>query len=206
MGSYVMHLCVSDAIKKKLKLSNKFIYGSLLPDVIKSITGDREHTHYIVKRVINGEQRELPDIKKAINDITLKDKEIEMGYIAHLVEDYIWFNEYIPTYAKVLDEQNVIYLKDKTVHSKEDFSREMYSDYYNINKYIIQKYNIDVEEVKSFLKYVLNNESYNIVKKNMEYRNIEDISNNVFLTKESIDSYIEKATYEVEKVIKKLGE
>ena len=47
MGSFLMHIGVSEIVRKKLNLSAKFIYGSILPDLMKMETGDRTGTHFL---------------------------------------------------------------------------------------------------------------------------------------------------------------
>ena len=81
MSSYIMHMCISDIVKRKLNLTYKFVYGSILPDVIKSITGDRDITHFIKHVIVDGDRRSLPDLQKAINDLKIEDNEIRIGYI-----------------------------------------------------------------------------------------------------------------------------
>lgn len=107
MGSYLMHLYVSNKVKEKLGLSTKFLYGSVKPDIIKTINNDRQGSHYIKVVNISGEIRELPDISKAIKSVMKLecDNEIKLGYIAHLVQDYIWFNNYIPRFASKTEER-----------------------------------------------------------------------------------------------------
>lgn len=97
MSSYIMHMCVSDIVKRKLNLTDKLIYVSILPDVLKTINKDRAGTHYLEKVVIDGDIRNLPVIQRAIDSLDIQDTEIRMGYIAHLVEDLIWFNKYVPS-------------------------------------------------------------------------------------------------------------
>ena len=111
MSSYIMHICTSDIVKRKLNLTDKFVYGSALPDILKEISQDRNGTHYIQKVIVNGEKRNLPNIQNAINSLQIEDKEIKMGYIAHLLEDLIWFNEFIPRYAKDLGNTRIQFFR-----------------------------------------------------------------------------------------------
>ena len=86
MSSYIMHMGVSEIVKKKLKLTDKFILGSILPDNLKSITGDRDGTHYIEKIIIAGEERKLPNIKDALNKLDIQDKEIKSFLVYGIIE------------------------------------------------------------------------------------------------------------------------
>ena len=207
MSSYIMHMCVSQKVKEKLGLTDKFIYGSVLPDIIKSVTGDRDGTHYIEIVHIDGEIRCLPKINTAINELNIKDKEIRLGYIAHLIEDYIWFNEYIPSYAKKINEEQVRYLFDDSVHTNEEFRDVMYSDYSNCNKYIANKYNVDFNQLLGkILEQIVDKKEKQIVLECTKCLENQDITKNMFMTKESIDSYINRCTEIVEKEIKKILE
>lgn len=205
MGSYMMHLAVSNNVKKKLKLSDDFLYGSLLPDILKEEGQDRKINHYLKEETINGSIRRLPDISRAIGDIDkFENKEIALGYIAHLIEDYIWFSVYIPSYVEE-KEDKCIYLKDNSVHSIQEFRKDIYSDYESSNKYILGYMKENIEELKNRLEKIADTkERKEKVKECMSVNKLKNIKNNIFMTKESIDSYIEIATKEVERIISKL--
>lgn len=205
MGSYMMHLAVSNKVKKKLKLSDDFLYGSLLPDILKEEGQDRNINHYLREQIIEGNSSWLPDISRAIGDIDkFENKEIALGYIAHLIEDYIWFSVYIPSYAEE-KEDKCIYLKDNSAHTLKEFDEDIYSDYNNSNAYILSLIKEDINDLKNRL---INIADTKVRRKNIEkWINIphgNGINTNIFITKESIDSYIEMATKEVERVISKL--
>ena len=137
-------MCVSDIVKRKLNLTDKFICGSILPDVLKTINKDRAGTHYLEKVVIDGDIRNLPVIQRAIDSRDIQDTEIRMGYIAHLVEDLIWFNKYVPSYAKKISEDEMRYIVDENVHTLQEFRENMYMDYSNSSEYITKKCNVDM--------------------------------------------------------------
>ena len=46
MISLKMHLAISEEVRKELNLSDDFILGSVLPDIIKMIIKDRKKTHF----------------------------------------------------------------------------------------------------------------------------------------------------------------
>lgn len=46
MSSLKMHLAISEEVRKELNLSDDFILGSVLPDIIKQIIKDRKKTHF----------------------------------------------------------------------------------------------------------------------------------------------------------------
>ncbi len=191
--------------KKRLNLTDKFVYGSVLPDNIKKITGDRDSTHYINKVIANGDIRELPDIQKAIKELEIEDKEIRLGYIAHLVEDHIWFNDFIPSYAIDLGNNKIQYLKDNSIHTDDEYRETMYSDYSNSSSYVVNRCGVNIQKLLSSLENIAENEQHKeLIIDNTRYSINVDLTNNTFMTKESIDKYIEVCTNEVEKVISDL--
>ena len=208
MSSYIMHLCISDKVKRNIGLTDKFVYGSVLPDIIKNITGDRDKTHYIKNVKVGQEIRHLPDIQKAIDELDIKDKEIKLGYIAHLIEDYIWFNEDIPNYSEIVSDKELRYNKDNTIHSLEEFRQDMYSDYTSSNYYIVKTTDTNIEELKdNLLAVIQDSEHQKVLLENMLYDVNADVDKNIFMTKENIDSYVQRATKEVEnKIMELLGE
>lgn len=202
MSSYIMHMCVSHIVKKKLNLTDKFVYGSALPDILKTLNNDRKGTHYLETVIINGERRNVPIIQNAIEQLDIEDEEIRLGYIAHLIEDLIWFKKYIPSYTEFADNGKIRYLSDGSIHTSEQFREDIYSDYSNSSEYVMRKCNVDGNELISSLENMVQDKQHmELIKENMTYIKNVGIDNNVFMTKESIDSYIEESTQEVERII-----
>lgn len=207
MSSYMMHLCISNKVKEKLNLTNEFLYGSILPDVVKQAGEPRNINHYIERVKIGDKERDLPNIKKAIEEIVVgENKEQELGFIAHLIEDYIWFREYIPSYAEKTQDGNILYIKDNSIHTSDEFKEDIYSDYTNSNYYVQSIIGMDkIKQLKQELLNIANPDEYKrIVEEGIRFTQKSDLMNNIFMTKESIDTYIYQATNEVEKVISKL--
>ncbi|MBR5227635.1 MAG: zinc dependent phospholipase C family protein [Clostridia bacterium] len=207
MSSYVMHLCISNKIKENLNLTDKFLYGSVLPDIIKEITGDREGTHFLKESIVEGQLRKLPQIEKAIAELDIGDKEIKLGYIAHLIEDYIWFSEYIPKFTKKVSNEEIKYLKDGTIHSIEEYRNNIYFDYSNSNKYLIDN-NIDFEKMKEGIVSLMPDENQiKVFSKSTDCTINLGIASNTFLTKEVMDEYLKIAQRLTEaKILELLGE
>ena len=133
------------------------------------------------------------------------DKEIKLGYIAHLIEDYVWFNKYIPLYAEKLVNGQVKYLKDGSIHTAEEFSRDMYLDYSNAGPYVITKCRADIEKIRNTLcKLIEDEDKLKVVLEYTKYADKDNIALNKFMTKESMDRYIKESTEEVEKIVLKL--
>lgn len=205
MGSFVMHIGISEIVRKKLNLSTKFIYGSILPDLIKMETGDRTGTHFLKTFSTKDGIQKLPMVDDAITMLNGKfDKEIRLGYIAHLIEDFIWFEKYIPSFALHLEQGRLVYLKDNTIHFEEEFGKDMYDDYTKINNYIIDKYCNEYKSIKEQLLKRMTKEEKGFLDKNDKLTKTDETDNLAVITKEAIDSYIEETTEKVENIIKEL--
>ncbi len=205
MGSYLMHIGITEKVRRKLKLSSKFIYGSILPDLVKMETGDRTGTHFL-KTVIQGEDvKKLPVLDDAISMLSDKlDKEVRLGYIAHLIEDLLWFEKYIPVFATKLEEGKKQYLADNSVHSSEEFSKDIYEDYSKINSYMVEKCELDYIKLKEQLKEIMTDKEVEFLEKNDLMRDIKEIDTTKVITKDKLDEYIKEAEEKVEVVIKEL--
>lgn len=205
MGSYLMHIGITEKVRKKLNLSYKFIYGSILPDLIKMGTGDRKGSHFL-KTIIDGENvKNLPVIENAISMLRNKlDKEVYLGYIAHLIEDHIWFEKYIPTFATVYVQGKLSYLSDNSEHSSFEFSKDIYEDYEKINAYMVEVCNVDYSTLKQELEKIMNETELNFLNKNANMRDVKEIHTTKIITKDRLDEYIKESEEKVEEVIKNL--
>lgn len=201
VSSYIMHICISDIIRRKHKLSEKYLYGCILPDLQKELGIDREKTHFTKRIEKEGSIRFLPQIDIATNELKDKlDKEVYLGYISHLIEDYIWFNKYIPKYTIKLNENEVLYLKDNTIHSLVEYRNNVYSDYRYFAKYVINKCEIDLTETLNAMKCILNSKEKILLLQNTNI-NVEILSGAILISKESIDQYIKECVSEVDKFV-----
>ena len=205
MGSYLMHIGITEKVRRKLKLSSKFIYGSILPDLVKMETGDRTGTHFL-KTVVQGEDvKKLPALDDAISMLSDKlDKEVRLGYIAHLIEDLLWFEKYIPGFATKLEEGKKQYLADNSVHSAEEFSKDIYEDYSKINSYMVESCNLDYAKLKQELSKIMNEKEIEFLSKNDHMRDFKEIDTTKVITKDKLDEYIKEAEEKVVVVIKEL--
>lgn len=201
MSSYIMHICISNIVKNKYNLSSKYMYGSVLPDLKKNMGCDRTSTHFTEKVETKGGIRDLPQIDKAI--LELKDKmnfEVYLGYISHLIEDYIWFNKYIPEYTKKLNENEVLYLKNNSIHSLDEYRNDVYSDYRYFAKYIVDKCEMNLTQTLKDISHYLNEEETKILIQNTSI-NTEAPSSAILISTESIDKYIQECVSEVDKIV-----
>ena len=126
---------------EKIEITNpKFFYlGSIAPDCAKIVGINRNVTHYIK----DNEKGDYPRINRFLNkysNVLDKNHPFELGVYVHLLTDNIWFKEFIHNYtSKVTD-------LDGNVHkiNNEEFCKILYNDYSNLNKKIIDDYNMDL--------------------------------------------------------------
>ena len=205
MGSYLMHIGITEKVRRKLKLSTKFIYGSILPDLVKMETGDRTGTYFLKTIEDKDGIKRLPVIDDAISILSDKlDKEVRLGYIAHLIEDLLWFEKYIPSFATKLEEGKKQYLADNSVHSAEEFSKDIYEDYSKINSYMVEKCELEYGKLKEQLKEIMTDKEVEFLEKNDHMMNLKEIDTTKVITKDKLDEYIKEAEEKVEVVIKEL--
>lgn len=150
MGSIVMHLCASNEANKILKCdSNRFLIGSIAPDIHKIATGSRRDSHYIKDVYINEKKYQLPDLDNFLeeNINKMKQDDFYKGYYSHLIADEIWYKEITDRFIdRLSDDQTEIKLvgyNDFIPYEK--YRKDIYEDYNSINSFLIQKYNIDVD-------------------------------------------------------------
>ena len=142
MASMIIHICISNMVKEELNLSDKFLAGSIMPDLKKMAGFDRGITHYLKYVVEDGNVMHLPDLDKFIQENTFKLLDFKtLGTYAHLIEDKIWFEKFVGKYIKWHDEDLglVTNLKTGKVYDFDTFSKQIYSDYLNVNKKVISK-------------------------------------------------------------------
>ncbi len=210
MGSLLMHLCVAKKLQKKYKFSDKFIIGNIKPDLLKLAGDSKERTHYLEDVIENSSVKSLPNVLKYEQDNKdkLKD-EMVLGYISHLTEDKVWFDKYIGKYARknANDITKIDYLEYGVTKSDKEFSKDIYNDYNNLNKYLSEKYLIDVDKIKNTLKDICaNKEMKNRIDSCFIIKDADIQKDNTFITTDDVNTYIEdsfkKACIEIDKILK----
>jgi hypothetical protein len=177
--------------------------------MIKILTKKRDETHYIKEHMYQGRLVRLPDLEKFLSDN--KDKlhdEITLGYYAHLIEDRIWFDAYIGSFAKCIDKENILYTSDNTIHNTEEFRKDIYSDYINVDSYIIEKNNIDIDKIRLELKKELIEYKIDkVIDENLVTPvKFVELKNN-FISSSCLNRYIDESVEKVKKeMIRILGE
>lgn len=209
MASILIHICISNIVKDELGLSEKFLSGSVIPDLKKMAGFDRGITHYLKYVVRDGNVMQLPDLEKFIEENTFKLLEFKtLGKYAHLIEDRIWFEKFVGKYIKWHDENLdlVTNLKTGKIYSFDDFSKQIYSDYYSVTNKLISKYKLDMEKISKQIKENLNDEVLiECFDKHLDNINKNNVSEKrYFLTDEDLDEYISMSINEVIKRINEL--
>ncbi|MBR4110866.1 MAG: zinc dependent phospholipase C family protein [Clostridia bacterium] len=207
MSSFKMHLVISKKVQEKFDFGNEFLLGALLPDLYKLLYKDRSKTHFEKVDM----QEALPNIEFYCEEYLKTKSEIKYGYLSHLIEDKIWFHEYIfGKYVIKKDDGKHIYKKDFSEHTYEEYLDAMYTDYSIIDEYIKEVEKIDVYRIADELKECA--ERMQII----DWKGIVDIidevlvkdykkeninSERTFISIEDYNEYIQKSTDEAIKVI-----
>lgn len=147
MASRLIHYLIAEEITKINNQINRdrFVYGSLLPDLSLHEDGSYDRAHYGE----NHNEREL----KGINWHKFRDKyylnmnndALYLGYYCHLIMDALWFSKIAEKYIRIhpYPERNIYYQK-----SYEDYRILNYllSKEYDL-KYHILILDTDIEEI-----------------------------------------------------------
>ena len=209
MGSIVMHLCVAHEANKVLKLdNNKFMVGSIAPDIHKISGGSRIDSHYIKKYEIDGKTYELPDLDAFIKEhgTQIKDDAFIAGYYAHLIADRIWYKEVSCKYTEMEGEDFVKVIGKENPLPYDEYRRQIYDDYTTINDFLLQKYNVDTDYLYNVAVLNVDRADFQkMLEKNLESKGYE-VDENVqlnILQMDDILEWIEKSKDEIIKEISK---
>lgn len=162
MSSLKMHIAISEEIRKQFNLSNDFLLGAILPDIIKLLRKERITSHFEIDN-----QVDLEKFKKMQTNIN---SDLVLGYYAHLIEDKIWFESYMLNKYCILPD----YTDDK-----------LYSDYSYVDESMYKKLNLDTLKIKKDLLSVLKTVNINDIC-------LMEFSNKYILNKDEIRLKIEE--------------
>lgn len=207
MSSIILHLCIGNEVKKRLNLSDKFIYGALLPDILRMSGIQRNETHYITK-YIDG-VFEVPDLEKYLNENLkdIKENDVKLGYYAHLLQDKIWYNHYVIDYVSVDKDDNskIKFLNDGKIYELKDYTSHMYNDFSRLDMYIIEKYNVHIEKIKEkLLKFTEDSNIQRIIDESLSEKVYVKKGDGFFLNESGADKYIDECVEETVKAIKEI--
>lgn len=191
MASIIMHICISNLVRQKYDYSYDFLLGSIMPDILKKSGVDKNKVHYRTN-----EDYTLYEIDKYAKekDLINKKDELSLGYLLHLIEDKI-LAKYINTKIKEInidDQEYITYLFDNdSLHKKQEFINMIHNEYAIIDKYLLRKYNINLEYItKRILRANKDENLDEIIKKELEVHNIEEDTNLKVLQIDYIERYI----------------
>ena len=160
MSSLKMHIAISKKIKDELDYSNLFLVGSILPDIIKLILGERTSSHFEFNNNI--------DLDKYILAQNNLSNELILGYYAHLIEDKIWFESYMTKKYKKLQEYS-------------DY--KLYNDYAFIDNLMYKKLGINTQNISEII-------FENIEKINVKAIHLMNCKNEYMINNESVKEKI----------------
>ncbi len=208
MSSIISHIYISNILKEKYNLNNEFLYGAMLPDVLTVAVNfkTKNTTHYLQHGILNENEGDYPDIEKFINEnkLSLPKNLMLQGYLAHLIEDMIWYSISIPNMAIKRDDKIVLYTKDNSIHSEEEFSKDIYSDYPIIDRYLLKNSNINISELQNEFLEISDDEGLKkAIKENFK---LFDLRNNKLnlVTEDILKYYIETSLEKVSLVLDKI--
>ncbi len=208
-----MHLYISEQIRKRYGFGNDFLVGAIMPDIRKLNGEDRDKTHFIVERKKNGVVSRLPEVDDYVyKSKDENNKEMRLGYIAHLIQDNIWFSEFMPNFGEEIgvdsnSDEIYVYPKEgkKIIRTKNEFLNGIYGDYSMWNDKLKKEYGLlNFDEIQNTLNQKINLDE-NAIKIINNYLQKGDEKDNVFFIKESLmDEYFKKSIEESCKKIDKM--
>ena len=147
MASTIMHIAVAEELYKKIKDKINinyydYILGSISPDISKIINEQRLKSHFLDNN--NG----IPNIDKFLDKYKeALNNSFTLGYFIHLYTDILFYEEYYPLFIKDKFFTSIIKCLDKTTISvrHEDKRQMLYNDYTNLNKQLIEEYNLNLD-------------------------------------------------------------
>ena len=209
MPSSIIHLCVAKEVAKQIKVNKEeFLYGNILPDqaIVKNYK-EKNKLHFFKKVTIGNITKENVDLEEFLS-IHLKDLEdsVSLGIYSHFITDYLWIENFIINHLINIDGK--IYLKTKRGNLRNN-RITVYIDYDKMNEWLIEKYDISCEFIKTVKYNGSFKEIYNLPKEEI-YEKINGYIQNTkkgemdIFSKEEVEEFIKRTATEVVKKIKDL--
>lgn len=204
MSSIISHIYMGNILKEKYNLNNEFLYGSIMPDVLtRTIDGQNKViTHYLRHGILYGSEGDYPDIERFLNEnkYILPNSKMMQGYVAHLIEDMLWFSVYIPSIATKSDGK-IIFNKDNSIHTDSEFKSAIYSDYPLIDRYLLKKSNLNILKLREeFLSFTDDKKLKDSIKDNFKLFDIQE-KELILLSIDKFEEYMERAINKVSLVL-----
>ncbi len=118
-----------------------------------------------------------------------------MGYLCHLIQDRLWFSDYVTRVAIKESEEVVIYRCDNSVHYGNEYRKDIYDDYSNIDSTLYEELNVDIKDIREMtINYFKDDIFTNIVNKEIIVYNFDKSRKNRLLTLDIAREYIDEAT------------
>lgn len=207
MPSSIIHLCVAKEVAKQTQVNKEeFFYGNILPDqaIVKNYR-EKDKLHFYKKVTIGDITKEnvcLEDFLEGHKD-NLNDS-VSLGVYSHFITDHLWIENFIVNHLINIDGK--IYLKTRRGNLRNNRTT-VYIDYDKMNEWLIEKYDVSCEFIKTVKYNGKFKEIYNLPQKNI-YARVKGYMQKLrkgemdIFSKEEIENFINKATIEVVKRIK----
>lgn len=141
MASAIIHIAVANELNKTLKKDNrKLLIGSIAPDIAKQVGRKKYTSHFSTE-----DNSDIPNFDLFLEKYkNYMDDDFVLGYYIHLYTDYLWFKYFI---TEIKDKDNLVTkLNGEIVKCEENTLKlYIYNDYTNLNKEIIDKYDLDLK-------------------------------------------------------------
>ena len=140
MASLVIHLAVANEVNKVLKKDNNYLLiGAVAPDLSKQIGETKVYSHFLDNPDTN-----IPNIERFLNKYQCHlDDSFILGYFIHLYTDYLWFKYFM---QEIYDNNILTKLDGEIIKcDKDQMMYYLYNDYTNLNKVLLESYNLDIE-------------------------------------------------------------
>lgn len=201
MSSLIMHVCISNIIRQKYDYGYDFLFGSIMPDILKEAGEDKNKIHYRTNHDYS-----LYEIDKFVKEKLVKDRsEYNLGYLSHLIQDK-FLTKY--TNAKIketnIDNQEYItYLFDNnSLHKKQEFLDLIHNDYAILDEYLMKKYEINLDYLTKRILRVNKDVKYDpIIEKELEIHEIIPDSTMKLFTILDIEQYIRECLAEYDRYL-----
>jgi hypothetical protein len=176
MASFNIHLAIAKRYAKKNGVENlkAFYSGTIDPDLVE----DKNVSHYTGTRnkddLLTYLQLKV-QLPQFLSESAI-DNDYEKGIFLHLITDYLFYNDFF--------DRN--YLEKVTYN---DFIKDLYYSYDNSNKYLTDKYKLDINEIKDKVN--------NNIKKNQKEKNVDLCKDNNLknlLQPSKLDDFIERVS------------
>lgn len=188
MPSIASHFVVAKLVYKKINDSGQkidkeeFYKGNILPDIIKM-----NNSHYKIK----GKYYLIPDIKEYRKNVDIN-KDINIGYLCHLLLDKYFLEEYVIENIENYDKIQLF------------SSKMMYNDYTNMNALLVKKYNLDLAFINKIMKKYKEELNENKYKLNIDSINDKTIGKLQFIDFDKFCSFLEDTSKKIYNILKEV--